>query len=85
MIYKAKIKTRRQMERTIPDRLRGWWWSCCQGQTLILRDATTDDLARCVVDPGALPEDYLCEVVDHGSLIHRMAVSHMTPLDTAAP
>jgi hypothetical protein len=85
VIYRAKIKTRRQMENTIPDKVRGWWWSVCPGQTLILRDATADDLERCIVDEDAKPEDYLCEVIDHGSLIHRLAVARMTPLSTAAP
>jgi hypothetical protein len=82
MIYLAKLKTRKEMERDIPRHDLGWWHDVCPGQTLELRDATAADLARCSLRDRASkdPADYLCETFETGSLVHRKAVAVLTPL-----
>lgn len=81
MIYSAKLKTRKEMERTIQRGLLGWWHDVCPGQTLELREATHEDIARCSLKEGSSrdPADYLCENVDRGSLVLREAVAILTP------
>lgn len=81
MIYEAKLKTRQQMQRDIPRADLGWWHDVCPGQTLEVRDATAEDLARCSLREGRSrdPADYLCENIERGSLIHRKAVARLTP------
>ena len=85
MIYEAKLKTRKEMERTIQRGLLGWWYDVCPGQTLEVREATAEDLARCSLRDrdSADPADYLCENIERGSLIHRHAVAILTPWDEA--
>ena len=82
MIYTAKLKTRKQMERDIPRNELGWWHDVCPGQTLELRDATEADLARCHLREGTSkdPADYLCETFENGSLVSRKAVAVLVPL-----
>lgn len=81
MIYRAKLKTRKQMEQDIPRNELGWWHDVCPGQTLELRDATAADLARCNLREGTSrdPADYLCENFERGSLVSRKAVAVLTP------
>lgn len=81
MIYTAKLKTRKEMERTIQTGLLGWWHDVCPGQTLELRDATHEDLARCSLKPASSrdPADYLCENFDRGSLVLKQAIAVLTP------
>ena len=76
-IYKCRIKQRRRIEREIPRERQGWWADICPGKTLLLRDATESDIARCFLTPGSSvnPEDYLCELPDNGSLVSRIALS----------
>ena len=80
--YTAKLKTRAQMDREIPRERQGWWRDCCPGKTLRnLRDATADDLARCIVNEGRSrdPADYLAENIERGWLVSREAVAMLTP------
>lgn len=81
-IYRAKLKTRREMERDIPRNELGWWHDVCPGQTLKLRDATEADLARCFLREGTSrnPADYLCETFEGGCLVSRRAVKVLTPV-----
>lgn len=81
MIYTAKLKTRKEMERTIQTGLLGWWHDVCPGQTLEVRDATAADLARCSLKPASSrdPADYVCENFDRGSLVLREAITVLTP------
>lgn len=81
MIYTAKLKTRKEMERTIQRGLLGWWHDVCAGQTLELREATPEDLARCSLKEASSrnPADYLCENIDRGSLVLREAIAVLTP------
>lgn len=81
MIYTAKLKTRREMERDIPRNELGWWHDVCPGQTLELRDATEEDLARCHLREGVSrdPAHYLCENFERGSLVSRKAIAVLTP------
>lgn len=85
MIYRAKLKTRKQMERDIDRADLGWWHDVCPGQTLELRDARPEDLARCSLREGRSrdPADYLCETFERGSLVHRKAVATLTPVSEA--
>jgi hypothetical protein len=80
--YTAKLKTRKQMERDIPrDRL-GWWHDVCPGETLLnLREATAEDLARCILKEASSkdPADYLCENFERGCLVSREAIAKLTP------
>lgn len=78
--YTAKLKTREQMERDIPRAQWGWWINVCPGETLQLRDATEEDLARCILEEGSSRnhEDYLCESKpEHGWLVLRDAVAEI--------
>ena len=79
--YTAKLKQRRRIEREIPRHLQGWWADVCPGKTLQLRDATAEDLARCFLHEKASkdPSDYLCEIVEGGYLVSRIAVARLTP------
>jgi hypothetical protein len=81
VIYTAKLKTRKEMDRTIQRGLLGWWHDVCPGQTLEVRDATAADLARCSLREGSSmdPADYLCENFDRGSLVLREAIAVLTP------
>lgn len=80
--YTAKLKTRKQMDAEIPRERQGWWRDVCPGQTLPnLREATTADLARCIVNEGRSrnPADYLCENIENGWLVSREAVATLRP------
>ena len=81
MIYTAKLKTRREMDRTIQRGLLGWWYDVCPGKKLELREATHEDIARCSLREGSSrdPADYLCENFDRGSLVLREAIAVLTP------
>ncbi|MEJ8837555.1 LysM peptidoglycan-binding domain-containing protein [Ramlibacter sp. AN1133] len=81
-IYRAKLKSKRAMERDIPRERWGWWHDVCPGQTLTLRDATAADLERCILGDHASkdPADYLCETFEGGCLVSREAVGHLGEL-----
>jgi hypothetical protein len=81
-LYRAKLKSRAQMERDIPRNELGWWHDVCPGETLKLRDATAADLARCFLREGTSrdPADYLCETFEGGCLVSRKAVKVLTPV-----
>ena len=76
-IYTAKLKTRAQIYKEIPRHLQGWWADVCPGKTLMLRDASASDLARCSRNAGSStnPEDYLCELPMDGSLVSKAAIA----------
>ncbi len=79
--YTAKFKTRKQME-SIPSDMRGWWFNICPGATLTnLRDATDEDLDRCNVKDrkNKKKEDFLCENIEHGSVINKIAIKDLRP------
>jgi hypothetical protein len=78
-LYEATLKTRAEMQRDIHRDLLGWWHDVCPGETLSLRDATAEDLARCYLRPEASrdPADYLCENFDRGCLVSRAAVAKL--------
>jgi len=84
--YKARLKTRAQIERDIPRVDHGWWRDVCPGRTLTLRDATQADLDRCYVqeERRQSPQDYLCEAFDGGCLVLRAAVAKLTPIPAGA-
>ncbi|KVN83431.1 hypothetical protein [Burkholderia ubonensis] len=96
IVYLAKLKSRKEMERTIPREQLGWWHDVSPGKTLILRNATAADLARCTIGEGKSlnPDDYLCENFERGSLVNRKAVEWLAimvptthtggPIDNAA-
>ena len=44
-IHQVTLKSRKEMERTIPRERLGWWHDVCPGQHMTLRDATSADLA----------------------------------------
>ncbi|VFR80939.1 hypothetical protein RAN3_2491 [plant metagenome] len=77
-IHSVKLKTRKEMEATIPRERLGWWHDVCPGQQMMLRDATEADLARCMLrnKDSAKPEDYLCELPADGSLVSKAALKH---------
>jgi hypothetical protein len=82
-IYDAKLKSRREIDKTIPRERQGWWADVCPGQRLILRDATEADLARCFLRGGPSPDpsDYLCELPADGALVSRLAIDRMRIVD----
>lgn len=83
--YSAKLKTRRQLEAIKAEHGHteawGWWADVCPGQTLQLRDATAEDVARCYIRDGESrdPKDWLCELFERGALVARSAVASLTP------
>ena len=80
-VYRVRLKTRSEMRRGIPDGQRGWWFDVCPGGILMVRDAKEEDLLRCNVPVGSKAADYLCEIIEHGSLVHRDAVKSMERID----
>lgn len=82
-IHHVKLKSRREMERTIPREKLGWWHDVCPGERLVLRDARDSDLARCILREGSSrnPSDYLCELPESGSLVFKAAIAHMTTIE----
>lgn len=81
-LYRAKLKTRARIMREIPREQQGWWADVCAGKTLELRDAAEADLDRCNLGPAAPrdPADYLCENIERGSLVRRIAVAELTEI-----
>lgn len=81
-VYLAKLKSRREMERTIPRAEWGWWIDVSAGGTLVLRNATAADLARCNLKEGSSldPDYYLCENFEQGSLVNRKAIEWLSIL-----
>lgn len=84
-IHTVRLKSREEMGRTIPRELWGWWHDVCPGQSMVLRDATAADLARCRLPEGDTrgPADFLCELPDDGSLVSREAIEFCS--STAIP
>ena len=81
-VYSARLKTRKQMDETIPREDMGWWHDVCPGETLTLRDATDADIARCSLKEHSSrdPADYFCELSSHGALVSKAAVAEHTEL-----
>ena len=81
-VYSVKLKTRKQMEATIDRKDWGWWIDVCPGETLTLRDATNDDIARCNLKEHSSrnPDDYYCELSKHGALVNKIAAQSVTDL-----
>ncbi|MDF3858124.1 hypothetical protein P3W70_07195 [Achromobacter denitrificans] len=77
-IHRVKLKSRREMERTIPSERMGWWRDVSPGQQMVLRDATAADLERCILREGDTrgPEHFLCELEPGGALVSREAIEH---------
>lgn len=76
-VYKARLKTRKEMDATIPREDMGWWHDVCPGETLTLRDATAEDISRCHLKEHSSrdPADYFCEPSQHGALVNKVAVA----------
>ena len=81
--YRAKLKTRAQMERDIAAVDRGWWFDVCPGRTMTVRAAAQSDIDRCILREGTTrdPAAYLCETTAQGSLVRRDAVERLTELE----
>lgn len=64
------------MKATIPSERWGWWIDVCPGERMYLRDATVDDLARCIRKAGDERgvEDFFCELSETGALVSKEAV-----------
>ncbi|WP_225547268.1 hypothetical protein [Chromobacterium violaceum] len=77
--YRAKLKSRKQMERDIPPGMRGWWFDVSAGCELRLRQATQSDVDRCTLADKASsnPDDYMCEIFERGSLVSKIAIEFM--------
>jgi hypothetical protein len=86
-VHHVKLKSRSEMEKTIPRERLGWWHDVCPGDNLVMRDATASDLARCSLKSGAdrKPENYLCELPENGSLVHRDAIKNCRTIAIVAP
>jgi hypothetical protein len=78
---------KRRIDREIPRENQGWWADVCPGKTLVVRDATEADIARCIIREGRSrnPNDYVCEDFDGGCLIPHEAIVRLKPLPTGAP
>jgi hypothetical protein len=67
----------------------GWWHDVSAGETLLMRDATASDLARCKLRAGSSldPNDYLCENFESGSLVLKLAIARLKeiPLPPGPP
>lgn len=80
--YRAKLKSRKRIMAEIPRESQGWWADVCPGETLVLRDATEADIARCCINEGQTrdPADYLCETFKGGALVKRIAVETLAEI-----
>lgn len=78
MIYKCKLKTRKEMERDISRKDLGWWHDVCPGKTLTLKEAQQKDLDRCIGTKDKNPSDYMVETFERGALVHKNAIKKMT-------
>ncbi|BBH13429.1 hypothetical protein [Chromobacterium haemolyticum] len=78
-VYRAKLKSRKQMERDIPPGMRGWWFDVSAGCELRLRQATQSDVDRCTLADEASrnQDDYMCEIFERGSLVSKIAIEFM--------
>ena len=72
------------MMEDIPREQWGWWKDICPGRTLILREATKEDLERCILDDKASHDnkDYMCELSRHGALVNKIAIEYYHALIT---
>lgn len=86
MKYRAQIKSREDIERDIPRNLQGWWADVCPGDVLTVRDATQNDLDRCILNDGRSrdPADYVCEAIERGAIVPRFAIQNLSPLGEEA-
>lgn len=77
-IHRIKLKSRREMDRTIPSERMGWWRDVSPGRHMVLRDATAADLNRCILREGDTrgPKHFLCELEPDGALVSREAIEH---------
>ena len=79
--YKAKLKTRRQLEKIRDTEgyvdAWGWWADVCPGKVLKLREATDEDMSRCYLRENASRDkkDWLCEIPERGALVSRSAIA----------
>ena len=66
------------MIKDIPREKWGWWKDVCPGQTLTLREATREDLERCILGDKASsdPKEYMCELSKHGALVNKVAIEY---------
>lgn len=78
------LKTRGEMERSIPTQNLGWWHDCIPGQVLKLREATEADISKSWLRKGAStkPEDYL--VHESGLLISKKAIKQINNFQESA-
>lgn len=80
MRYRIKIKSKDNIERTIPREKQGWWADVSAGQKIVVRDCTEADWARCHHMAGSTALDYFCEDIERGWLIPRYAAESVKPL-----
>lgn len=73
--FLVTIHSKAEMGRLLPDADRMWYWDC-NGQTLLVRPATADDLQRCNWEGD--PANYVCEDFEGGSVINRLTVKSYT-------
>jgi hypothetical protein len=80
IVYLAKLKSRKEMERTIPRNELGWWHDVCPGDSLILRDATAADFKGIMLNEGVStdPANFLCETCERPALVSRKAVEWLS-------
>ncbi len=81
-VYRCKIKSRKQIDKEIPREQQGWWADVSAGQTLLLRQAVQSDLDRCTLGGkrSKNPDDYMCETHTSGSLVSKIALEYMNPV-----
>ena len=89
-VYRCKIKSKKQIDKEIPREQQGWWADVAAGQKLLLRQAVQSDLDRCTLGGkrSRNPADYMCETGNHGSLVSKVALEYMNPVQNvfaAAP
>lgn len=87
-MFNVKIRTRAELlkMRSEADKAGvacpawGWWADVSPGQSMVLREATPEDLDRCLgsFSAGESPADWLCELGARGAIVHRTAVVSLT-------
>lgn len=85
-VHVVTLKSRARIQREIARERQGWWADVAAGQTLVLTDATAEDLARCTLNASASrdPADYYVECFERGALVSRIAAEHVTTLTIEA-
>jgi hypothetical protein len=75
-LFDCELKSRAEMEASIPADQLGWWHDVCPGKVIKLRQATESDIQSNWFRSTASrnPDDYMIEHRENGRLVHKNAI-----------